>query len=270
MMGDEIHDTWDCEIHRAGIQAMRQRAAELRAELCASRGLTPSQACSVGCSTCGVIDASPPAAARVPLTCHVGDTRFEGWLSCHEPDRRDTRVPRYSKQDMRDAYLAGHSEASTTPPAAARVPDDYGATDFGFTFDGLPLTDGDKRLAALLTNALGNDHPAFDDFVALLFAARSKPAAARVPLPMARSLTDELMDCVDRLGSEFDAVDPRVWDHLRVYMPTAARVSLTNDQMIDAIAPLCASRDIAALLVQNSLDEYQAIERAHGITGGAA
>mgnify|MGYP000178566535 CR=1 FL=1 len=59
MMGDEIHDTWDCEIHRAGIQAMRQRAAELRAELCASRGLTPSQACSVGCSTCGVIDASP-------------------------------------------------------------------------------------------------------------------------------------------------------------------------------------------------------------------
>ena len=43
-MGDEIHDTWDCEIHRAGIQAMRQRAAELRAELCVSRGLTPSQA----------------------------------------------------------------------------------------------------------------------------------------------------------------------------------------------------------------------------------
>jgi len=58
-MGDEIHDTWDCEIHRAGIQAMRQRAAELRAELCASRGLTPSQACQVGCRTCGVIDASP-------------------------------------------------------------------------------------------------------------------------------------------------------------------------------------------------------------------
>ena len=99
MMGDEIHDTWDCEIHRAGIQAMRQRAAELRAELCASRGLTPSQACSVGCSICGVIDASParceqcagahraadhfvdvtemagthrPAAACSPMGCAVG------------------------------------------------------------------------------------------------------------------------------------------------------------------------------------------------------
>ncbi|MFM2057921.1 MAG: hypothetical protein RLY71_2306 [Pseudomonadota bacterium] len=60
MMGSDVgHDAWDCEIHRAGIQAMRQRAAELRAELCASRGLTPSQACSVGCQVCGVIDASP-------------------------------------------------------------------------------------------------------------------------------------------------------------------------------------------------------------------
>lgn len=64
-MGDEIHDTWDCEIHRAGIQAMRQRAAELRAELCASRGLTPSQACSASRSACrcgpeGCADSSCP------------------------------------------------------------------------------------------------------------------------------------------------------------------------------------------------------------------
>lgn len=59
-MGDDVnHDAWDCEIHRAGVQAMVRRAAELRAELCASRGLTPSQACQVGCKTCGVIDASP-------------------------------------------------------------------------------------------------------------------------------------------------------------------------------------------------------------------
>jgi hypothetical protein len=35
----------------------------------------------------------------------------------------------------------------------------------------------------------------------------------------ARSLTDELMDCVDRLGSEADTVDPRVWQHLLVYAP---------------------------------------------------
>lgn len=57
------------------------------------------------------------------------------------------------------------------------VADDYGSTDFGFTFAGLPITDGDKRLAALLTKALGNDHPAFDDLVALLFAARGATRA---------------------------------------------------------------------------------------------
>ncbi len=38
-------------------------------------------------------------------------------------------------------------------------------------------------------------------------------------LSQARSLTDELMDCVDRLGSEADTVDPRVWQHLLVYAP---------------------------------------------------
>ncbi|WP_287278690.1 hypothetical protein [Ralstonia sp.] len=41
---------------------------------------------------------------------HVGGTRFEGWLSCHEPDRDSNRTPRYSKQDMRDAYWAGYCE----------------------------------------------------------------------------------------------------------------------------------------------------------------
>jgi hypothetical protein len=35
----------------------------------------------------------------------------------------------------------------------------------------------------------------------------------------ARSLSDELMDCVDRLGSEAREVDPRVWDHLLIYAP---------------------------------------------------
>lgn len=59
MMGSDTVDMIECEIHRAGMLAMRQRASELRAKLCADRGLTPSQACSVGCPTCGVIDASP-------------------------------------------------------------------------------------------------------------------------------------------------------------------------------------------------------------------
>lgn len=50
------------------------------------------------------------------------------------------------------------------------------------------------------------------DAITALRAALAEPEQAR-------SLTDELMDCVDRLGSEFDKVDPRVWDHLLVYAP---------------------------------------------------
>lgn len=57
MMGDDVnHDAIECEVHRAGLIAMRRRAAELRAELCAARGLAPSQAC---CGICCVPDASP-------------------------------------------------------------------------------------------------------------------------------------------------------------------------------------------------------------------
>lgn len=50
-------------------------------------------------------------------------------------------------------------------------------------------------------------------------AARQALEQPADELPFARSLSDELMDCVDRLGSEYDTVDPRVWDHLMVYAP---------------------------------------------------
>lgn len=51
----------------------------------------------------------------------------------------------------------------------------YGSTDLtdGITIAGLALTDGDKRLVALVLSALGPKHPAMDDLVALLFQARS-------------------------------------------------------------------------------------------------
>jgi hypothetical protein len=50
-----------------------------------------------------------------------------------------------------------------------------GSTDLtdGITVAGLTLTDGDKRLVALIMTALGPNHPAMDDLVALLMAARS-------------------------------------------------------------------------------------------------
>ena len=49
------------------------------------------------------------------------------------------------------------------------------------------MTDGDKRLIALLIKAFGNDHPAFDDLMALVTAARygATPPAAQQAEPVA-------------------------------------------------------------------------------------
>ena len=38
----------------------------------------------------------------------------------------------------------------------------------------------------------------------------------------AQSVSDDMMNLADRLGSEFDDVDPRAWKHLLVYAPKAA------------------------------------------------
>ena len=75
---------------------------------------------------------------------------------------------------------------------------EYGATDYGFTFAGLPLTEGDKRLAALLTQALGNDHPAFDDLVALFFAARATPQ----PAPIAAQAGAPTIEAAHDMGAK--------------------------------------------------------------------
>lgn len=55
------------------------------------------------------------------------------------------------------------------------------------------------------------------------------------PEQMIRSLTDELMDCVDRLGSESDTVDPRVWEHLLVYAPKQHKALAQPEQMINGL-----------------------------------
>lgn len=51
--------------------------------------------------------------------------------------------------------------------------DGYGETDFGYTFAGINLTEGDKRLMSMLVRAVGTDHPAIEDMTALLFRSRS-------------------------------------------------------------------------------------------------
>lgn len=69
---------------------------------------------------------------------------------------------------------------------AEPVQPEYGSTDC-VTFAGLPMTDGDRRLAAMLTQAFGADHPAIHDLVALLFAARGKQQAEPVQRDHCRS-----------------------------------------------------------------------------------
>lgn len=48
-------------------------------------------------------------------------------------------------------------------------------------------------------------------------AQADAPAEAR-----AKSISDEMMDLADRLGSEWKDVDPRAWQHLLVYAPAEA------------------------------------------------
>ena len=43
--------------------------------------------------------------------------------------------------------------------------------------------------------------------------------AARQPV-RSSTVSDDMMDVVDRLGSEHDEVDPRAWDHMLIYAPT--------------------------------------------------
>ena len=55
---------------------------------------------------------------------HVGETRFEGWLSEHAiTDVVGAKLPMYHKQDMREAYWAGYCERGAVPsPAPAPEP----------------------------------------------------------------------------------------------------------------------------------------------------
>lgn len=49
----------------------------------------------------------------------------------------------------------------------------------------------------------------------------------------AQSISDEMMDLVDRLGSEYDKVDPRAWDHMLVYAPGNYRAAKKEIEAIN-------------------------------------
>ena len=65
------------------------------------------------------------------------------------------------------------------------------------------------------------------------------------PIRLARSLSDDLMDCVDRLGSEAETVDPRVWGHLRVYAPKEKLGSDVTDVMVGRFLSWTLPRDFS-------------------------
>ena len=86
-------------------------------------------------------------------------------------------------------------------------------------------------------------------------------------LSQARSLTDELMDCVDRLGSEADTVDPRVWQHLLVYAPKGEK-HMSGDHNMKLIASLAQVNDFVMVHsneLQAILDYVEDMEQRIGI-----
>lgn len=91
----------------------------------------------------------------------------------------------------------------------------------------------DDRMAHLTRDGLSatfriGSEDAQERAAAEFIAAAATAAPAAAP---AVSLADELIDCVDRLGSERDAVDPRVWPHLLVYAPKPQ--PLTDERIKD-------------------------------------
>jgi hypothetical protein len=100
--------------------------------------------------------------------------------------------------------------APVVPAPVARddpLPPEYGETDFGFTFAGISLSEGDKRLMSMLVAAFGTAHPAIDDLTTLLFRARPQaPQAAPVaqlsePPEGWKVLTPELLSDISQMSA---------------------------------------------------------------------
>ena len=80
----------------------------------------------------------------------------------------------------------------------------------------------------------------------------------------AQSVTDDMMNLADRLGSEYDDVDPKAWKHLLVYAPQPKREPLTDEEIAELMMKHWGCASIAP---RNAPAFARAIERAHGIGG---
>lgn len=139
--------------------------------------------------------AQPKAIAWVPVHPKTGPL----WAMTTD-DPSPERLPSYPLRAL--AW-------TETPPAQPQEPVEYGATDFGYTFAGIELSDGAKRLMSMLVRAFGTDHPAVDDMTAILFAA-SPPRAVEPPKHirlMAQSVLHTIADAAHpREDIDLDAV----------------------------------------------------------------
>jgi hypothetical protein len=62
--GDDFNDAPDCGATPPHPATQHATFRSITHGMLVARGITPAQACNVGCSICGVIDASPKACAQ--------------------------------------------------------------------------------------------------------------------------------------------------------------------------------------------------------------
>lgn len=128
---------------------------------------------------------------------------------------REYGVPPYRYFAFTTAQLAAFAAALSAQPspggqdARSLLADEYDAA-------------GSDKRATLIRE--GRDHAPSTSYA---LRAIEAALAARQPV-RSSTVSDDMMDVVDRLGSEHDEVDPRAWDHMLIYAPTeklAARLA---------------------------------------------
>lgn len=115
--------------------------------------------------------------------------------------------------------------------------------------------------AALAARQPDTAHAAYHTGKAIGRREAELEAAARQPV-RSSTVSDDMMDVVDRLGSEHDEADPRAWDHMLIYAPTeklAARLA-ARQPVGEAVELARAKVKISALELQ--LATYEAPAQA--------
>jgi len=136
------------------------------------------------------------------------------------------------------AQFASHGQAPAQAAPAAVDHDEDLLEKLYWEFDSQRKKTGEERLAFKVKMR----------FYASEFLRRSDGK-----MTFAQSVSDDMMNLADRLGSEFDDVDPRAWKHLLMYAPKAAPG--------DAIDEAMRERDDAEDFIDALLDEVLGHER---------